>query len=59
MELLALRRDTTALGPEETAEERLLREARQYNIQRVIYLVEVGADLSAVRELHLCKHSNN
>lgn len=43
---------------EETEKERLeriLKEAREYNIQKVIYYLEAGVDLTTVKELHLCK----
>lgn len=41
-------------GVVESAEERVLREARAHGLQRVIYLIEAGVDLASVRELHLC-----
>lgn len=43
---------------EETEKERLeriLKEARECNLQKVIYYIEVGVDLTTVKELHLCK----
>jgi hypothetical protein len=33
----------------------VLEEARKAGVQRIIYLIEVGADLTTVRELLLCK----